>query len=162
MVNKTVWEWQNLKSLWNSLIFLDEEHNRLFAGIIRLWPGCPRCQGWGRSRCRPCPRPSPPSPLESHLLIVSWCLGVNCPPQTWRLLIYPPSSLGNWSHPWPLVSEWSAVDCSHRAAAALSSLDQLSAAWCALILIQPTKIGQQLTVSFDFKSTAGCLLILKL
>ena len=37
MVNKTVWEWRNLKSLWNSLIFLDEEHNRLFAGIIRLW-----------------------------------------------------------------------------------------------------------------------------
>ena len=36
-MNKTVWEWQNLKSLWNSLIFLDEEHNRLFAGIIRLW-----------------------------------------------------------------------------------------------------------------------------
>ena len=36
MVNKTVWEWQNLKSLWNSLTFLDEEHNRLFAGIIRL------------------------------------------------------------------------------------------------------------------------------
>ena len=37
MVNKTVWEWLNLKSLWNSLIFLDEEHDRLFAGIIRLW-----------------------------------------------------------------------------------------------------------------------------
>ena len=37
MVNKTVWEWLNLKSLWNSLIFLEEEHNRLFAGIIRLW-----------------------------------------------------------------------------------------------------------------------------
>ena len=37
MVNKTVWEWRNLKSLWNSLIFFDEEHNRLFAGIIRLW-----------------------------------------------------------------------------------------------------------------------------
>ena len=36
MVNKTVWEWRNLKSLWNSLIYLDEEHNRLFAGIIRL------------------------------------------------------------------------------------------------------------------------------
>ena len=36
MVSKTVWEWRNLKSLWNSLIFLDEEHNRLFAGIIRL------------------------------------------------------------------------------------------------------------------------------
>ena len=39
MVNKTVWEWRNLKSLWNSLIFLDEEHNRLFAGIIRLCRG---------------------------------------------------------------------------------------------------------------------------
>ena len=36
-MNKTVWEWRNLKSPWNSLIFLDEEHNRLFAGIIRLW-----------------------------------------------------------------------------------------------------------------------------
>ena len=35
-MNKTVWEWRNLKSLWNSLIFLHEEHNRLFAGIIRL------------------------------------------------------------------------------------------------------------------------------
>ena len=41
MVNKTVWEWQNLKSLWNSLIFLEEEHNWLFAGIIRLCPSYP-------------------------------------------------------------------------------------------------------------------------
>ena len=79
-------------------------------------------------------------------------------PQAWRLWVNPPSSLGNWSHPWPLVSVWSAVDCSHRAAASLSSLDQLSAAWCALFLMQPTKIWQQLTVSLDFKSTAGCSL----
>ena len=78
-------------------------------------------------------------------------------PQAWRLSVNPTSSLGNWSQPWPLVSAWSAVDCSDTAAAALSSLDQLSAEWCALILMQPIKIGQQLTVSLDFKSTAGCI-----
>ena len=31
-----------------------------------------------------------------------------------------------------------------------------SATGCALLSIQPTKIAQQLTVSLDFKSTAGC------
>ena len=30
-------KWLNLKSLWDSLIFLDDEHDQLFAGIIRLW-----------------------------------------------------------------------------------------------------------------------------
>ena len=98
--------------------------------ITRTAPGCSRCQGWGRSCCRPCPRPSPPNPLWSHLLLVYWCLGVNCPPQAERLWFNPPGSLGNWSHPLPLVSAWSAVDYSQRAAAALSSLDQLSAELC--------------------------------
>ena len=105
----------------------------------------------------PYPRPSPPSPLGSHLLLVSWCLGVNWPRRLWG---NPPMSLGNWSHPLPLVSAWLAVDYSQRAAATLSSLDQLSAAWwsatgCALLSIQPTKIVQKLTVSLDFRSTAG-------
>ena len=99
--------------------------------MTRTVPGCPRCQGWGRSCCPPCPRPSPPSPLGSHLLLVSWCLGVNWPPSGRKTWVNPPGSLGNWSHPLPLVSAWSAVDYSQRAAAALSSLDQLSAAWCA-------------------------------
>ena len=43
--------------------------------ITRTVSGCPRCQGWGRSCCRPCPRPSPPTPLGSHrllFLLVSW------------------------------------------------------------------------------------------
>jgi hypothetical protein len=92
-------------------------------------------------------------------LLVSW--GWTGPPQAGRLWVNPPRSLGNWSHPLPLVSAWSARDYSQRAAATLSSLDQLSAAWwsatgCALLLIQPTKIGQKLTVSLDFRSTAGC------
>ena len=47
--------------------------------MTRTVPGYPRCQGWGRSCFRPCQRPSPPSPLGSHLLLVSWCLGVNWP-----------------------------------------------------------------------------------
>ena len=33
-----------------------------------------------RHTLRPCPRPRPPSPLGSHLLLVSWCLGMNWPP----------------------------------------------------------------------------------
>ena len=83
------------------------------------------------------------------------------PPQAGRLWVNPPRSLGNWSHPLTLVSAWSAVDYSQRAAATFSSLNQLSAAlWsatgCALLSIQPTKIVQKLTVSLDFRLTAGC------
>ena len=33
-------EWLNLESLWNSLIFLDKEHDRLFAVIIRMCSDC--------------------------------------------------------------------------------------------------------------------------
>ena len=127
--------------------------------MTRTVPGCSRCQGYGYGCCRPCPRPSPPNPLWSHLLLVSWCFGVNWPPSGRKTL--SPRSLGNWSHPFPLVSwSWSAMDYSQRAAATLFSLDQLSAAWwsatgCALLLIQPTKIEQKLTVSLDFRSTAA-------
>ena len=62
--------------------------------MTRTVPGCPMCQGWGRSCCRPCPRPSPPSPLGSHLLLVSWCLGVNWPPL--RLEDFELILLGPW------------------------------------------------------------------
>ena len=55
--------------------------------MTRTVPGCSRCQGWGRSCCRPCPRPSPTIPLWSHLLLVSWCLGVNWPPSGRKTLI---------------------------------------------------------------------------
>ena len=84
------------------------------------------------------------------------------PPQPGRLWVNPPRSLRNWYHPLPLVSAWSAVDYSQRAAATLPSLDQLSAAWwsatgCALLSIQPTKTAQKLTVPLDFRSTAGCV-----
>ena len=69
-----------------------------------------------------------------HQLHVSWCLGLN-----WQPIrsIEPPRSLGTSSHPWQYCvlvfwsgTAWSAVDCSQRAAAALSSLDQHYAAWC--------------------------------
>ena len=72
-----------------------------------------------------------------HQLHVSWCLAT---PQVWKLPIEPPRSLGTSSHPWLIVSwcfwcgsVWSAVECSQRAAAALSSLDQQYAAWCLSI-----------------------------
>ena len=45
--------------------------------MTRTVPRYPRCQGWGRSCCPPCPRPSPPCPFWSHLLLISWCLGMN-------------------------------------------------------------------------------------
>ena len=86
---------------------------------------------------------------------------VHVQPPSWsELAPLRPSGLGNWSHPLPLVSAWLAVVYSQRAAATLSSLDQLSAAWwsatgCALLSIQSTKIAQKLTVSLDFRSTAG-------
>ena len=50
---------------------------------------------------------------------------------------------------------------AHSAIISSSQLVPLSFRWatgCALILIQPTKIAQQLEVSIDFKSTAGCQL----
>ena len=89
------------------------------------------------------------------------------PPQAGSLWFNPPRSLGNWSHPLPLVSAWSSVDYSQGAAATLSTLDHLSAAWwsatgCALLSIQPIKIAQKLTVFLDFKSTAGCYMTLEL
>ena len=124
--------------------------------MTRTVPGCPRCQGWGRNCCRPCPVPLGVT-CSSSLGVLEW----TSPPQAGRLWVNPPRSLGNWSHPSPFVSAWSAVDYSQRAAATLSSLDQLSAAWwsatgCALLSIQPTKIA--MTVSLEFRSTAGCVL----
>ena len=109
----------------------------------------------------PAQGPAHPVPLG---VTCSLSLGVfewTGPPQAGRLWVNPPRSLGNWSHSLPLVPAWLAVDYSQRAAATLSSLDQLSAAWssaagCALLLIQQTKIVQKLTVSLDFRSRAGC------
>ena len=46
---------------------------------------------------------------------------------------------------------WIAVDCS------CTLFTGPAAAWCALILMQATKIGQQLTASLEFKSTAWWL-----
>ena len=107
--------------------------------------------------CQPQPQPRPVFSAAStsclqegqaatpsfHFLWCSLSLGVlewTGPPQAWRLGNNPPRSLGNWSHPLPLVSAWSAVDYSQRAAAALSSLDQLSAAWCQGTTVD-TKLG---------------------
>ena len=120
----------------------------LVSGLRKeLLPSLPKAQPTQSLRESPAP-----------CLLVSWS---ELAPLSWKNLIYPLRSLGNWSHPLPLVSAWLAVDYSQRAAATLSSLDQLSAAWwsatgCALLLIQPTKIAQKLTVSLDFRSTAGC------
>ena len=54
---------------------------------------------------------------------------------------------------WALISVHSAIISSSQ----LVPLSFSSATWCPLILMQPTKMAQQLRVSLDFKSTAGCL-----
>ena len=128
--------------------------------MTRTVPGCPRCQGCGRSCGLPAQGPAHPVPLGVTCSFSLGVLELTGPRQAGRLWVNPPRSLGNWSHPLPLVSAWLAVDYSQRAAATLSSLDQLSAAWwpatgCALLSLKPTKIAQKLTVSLDFRSTAG-------
>ena len=84
-----------------------------------------------------------------HFLWCSLSLGVlewTGPPQAWRLGNNPPRSLGNWSHPLPLVSCPWTVECVvgcrllQRAAATLSSLEQLSAAWWARLQISSFSI----------------------
>ena len=58
---------------------------------------------------------------------------------------------------WALIS-------AHSAIISVSQIVPLSfrlAKGCALIFIEPTKIAQQLTVSLDFKLTAGCRPTLK-
>ena len=134
--------------------------------MTRTVPGCPRCPGWGRNCYRSCSRPSPPVPWGVTCSLSLGVLEWNGPPQAGRLWVNPPRSLGNWSHPLPLVSAWLAVDYSQRAAATLSSLDLLSDVWwsvtgCALLLIQLTKIAQKMTVSLDFRLTAVCPLSFK-
>ena len=125
--------------------------------MTRTVPWCPRFRVEEGVVAIPAQGPAHPVPWRVTCSLSLGVMGWTGPPQAIRLWVNPPRSLGNWSHPLPFVSAWSAVDYSQRAAAALSSLDQLSAAWwsatgCALLLIQ-----QKLTVSLDFRSTAGCL-----
>ena len=119
--------------------------------MTRTVPGCSRCQGWGRSCCRPCPRPSPPIPCGVTCSLSLGVLEWTGPTQAGRLWFNPAGSLGNWSHPLPLVSAWSAVDYSQRAAAALSLLDQMSAAWwgAALQLMESSKNEFQPLENYD-------------
>ena len=125
-------------------------------------PGCPRCPRVEEGVVAvPGQGPAHPVPFGVTCSLSLGVLEWTGPPQAGRLWVNPPMSLGNSSHPLPLVSAWSAVDYSQRAAATLSSLDQLSSAWwsatgCALLSLKPTKIAQKLTVSLDFRSTAGC------
>ena len=120
---KGIYDSVNSNNIWSCAMCID-------SWMTRTVPGCSRCQGGGRSGCRPCPMPSPPIPCEVTCSLSLGVLEWTGPPQARRLWFNPPGSLGNWSHPLPLVSAWSAVDYSQRAAAALSPLDQLSAAWC--------------------------------
>jgi hypothetical protein len=73
---------------------------------------------------------------DAPCLLVSWSELAPLRPEDWEIILLGPWGidlipcllslvLGQWS-------AWSAVDCSQRAAATLSSLDQLSAAWCFL------------------------------
>ena len=96
--------------------------------MTRTVPGCPRCQGWGRVVALPAQGPAHPVLLGVTCSLSLGVLEWTGPPQAGRLELI---LLGPWGiDPLPLVSAWSAVDYSQRAAAALSSLDQLSAAWC--------------------------------
>jgi hypothetical protein len=71
---------------------------------------------------------------DAPCLLVSWSELAPLRPEDWEIILLGPwgidlipcllsLGLGLWT-------AWSAVDCSQRAAAPLSSLDQLSAAWC--------------------------------
>ena len=71
---------------------------------------------------------------DAPCLLVSWSELAPLRPEDWEIILLGPWGidlipcllslvLGQWS-------AWLAVDCSQRAAATLSSLDQLSAAWC--------------------------------
>ena len=70
---------------------------------------------------------------DAPCLLVSWSELAPLRPKYWEIILLGPWGidlipcllslvLGQWS-------AWSAVDCSQRAAASLSSLDKLSAAW---------------------------------
>ena len=83
----------------------------------------------------PAQGPSHPVPWGVTCSLSLGVLEWTGPAQAGRLWVNPPGSLGNWSHPLPLVSAWAAVDYSQRAAAALFSLDQLSGVCCVVLSI---------------------------
>ena len=120
----------------------------------RRVPGWLKCRGWGRSSsrllwCLPAPAAAPAS-VECSLHQV--LAGGHPQAPSFPFYIDHGVSEQQTIHcQWP----WQTTPDSLVPAWCLSFR---SATGCALLWIQPNKIVQQLTVSLDFKSTAGCLL----